>query len=411
MLDRRTAWIVALVATATMTVSYVDRTTLAVLAPTITKELDISEAQYGWLTSAFSFAYLVATPFAGWWIDRAGARRGLVTSVLAWSAVAALHALVPGFGVLLALRIALGMAEGPSFPGAAQTVSRVLPPADRSRGFGVLFTGSSIGAMLTPPLASWLYDLAGWRVAFLGTAVVGLAWLPIWLAFTSRADVRAKMDATEVVAEAPVARAIPLHHLVLEPVIQRALIAIFAVAPVIGLVGAWGAKYLVRIHAIDQAAVGHFLWLPPLGLDLGAVLFGDLAGRQLRAAGVPPRALFAGAALMTASMALLPLATTPWQAMAIMAVALAGGGAVYTLVTGDALGRVPRHVVSSAGGVIAGAQSLALVVANPLVGMAVAAYGTYDVVAIALGCWVVPGCAVWWAWRPPAGLVRAARTA
>ncbi len=407
MLDRRTAWIVALVATATMTVSYVDRTTLAVLAPTLTKELDISEAQYGWLTSAFSVAYLVATPFAGWWIDRAGARRGLAVSVLAWSAVAALHALVPGFGVLLALRIALGMAEGPSFPGAAQTVARVLPARDRSRGFGVLFTGSSIGAMVTPPLAGWLYALAGWRIAFLGTAVVGLAWLPIWLVYTARGDVRKKLDVAEVVDASEPPRPIPLHHLVLEPVIQRALLAIFAVAPAVGLVGAWGAKYLVRVHAIDQGAVGHFLWLPPLGLDLGAILFGDLAGRQLRAAGVPPRALFTGGALMTAVIALLPLAATPWQAMAIMAVALAGGGAVYTLVTGDALGRVPRHVVSSAGGVIAGAQSLALVITSPLIGAAVAASGSYDAAAIAIGCWVVPGCVIWWAWHPPAGLVRA----
>jgi hypothetical protein len=38
----------------------------------------------------------------------------------------------PGFAVLFMLRIALGVAEGPSF-GAAQTVQRVLPPADRPR--------------------------------------------------------------------------------------------------------------------------------------------------------------------------------------------------------------------------------------------------------------------------------------
>ncbi|MBC7978736.1 MAG: MFS transporter, partial [Myxococcales bacterium] len=60
--------------------SYVDRMTLAVLAPAVTKALDISDEAYGWLGSAFSMAYLFGTPFAGWWIDRAGARRGLVAS-------------------------------------------------------------------------------------------------------------------------------------------------------------------------------------------------------------------------------------------------------------------------------------------------------------------------------------------
>jgi len=132
------AWLVAVVATLTMTVSYADRLTLSVLAPAVTKELEISEEAYGWLGSAFAMAYLFGTPFAGWWIDRAGARRGLVASVLAWSAVAALHAIVPGFGVLFMLRLALGITEGPGFPGASQTVQRIRsracrPAACRSR--------------------------------------------------------------------------------------------------------------------------------------------------------------------------------------------------------------------------------------------------------------------------------------
>src|SRR5258708_33701096 len=110
-----------------MAISYVDRQTLAVLAPTVTKALHIDDAQYGWLASAFSIAYLVAAPIAGKVIGVVGARRGLLAAVLAWSLVAALHAVVPGFGVLFALRIALGGAGSPSFPGATQTVQRALP--------------------------------------------------------------------------------------------------------------------------------------------------------------------------------------------------------------------------------------------------------------------------------------------
>ncbi len=53
-LSRRHAWLVAIVATLTMTVSYVDRGTLAVLAPTVSKALHLSEEDFGWLVSAFS---------------------------------------------------------------------------------------------------------------------------------------------------------------------------------------------------------------------------------------------------------------------------------------------------------------------------------------------------------------------
>src|SRR5205814_9590873 len=100
LVGRPTAWTVAIVAMLTMTVSYIDRLTLAVLAPSVTKALHITETQYGWLQSAFSIAYLVATPLSGWWIDRIGARRGLVGSILVWTAVSALQALAPGLGSL-----------------------------------------------------------------------------------------------------------------------------------------------------------------------------------------------------------------------------------------------------------------------------------------------------------------------
>lgn len=399
MLSRRGAWAVAIVATLTMTVSYMDRATLTVLAPSVTKALGISEAAYGWLTASFSIAYLIATPLAGWWIDRVGARRGLVVSVLVWSTVAGLHALVPGLGLLLVMRVALGFTEGPSFPGASQTVQRVLPPEDRSRGFGVLFTGSSIGGMLVPLIATNLYEVAGWRVAFLGTAAVGLLWIPLWLAVTRSPAVRERIDARpeEVIGPRP-----SFSELVRHSIMRRALVAIFAAAPTIGFVSAFGAKYLERTFGVAQDNMDRYLWLPPLALDVGAVLFGDLAARQARAAGVPPKLLVAIAMVLAASPIALPYATDPWTAIALASVALAGGGALYTLVTADMMARMPRECVSFAGGIMAGAQSLALIVSSPLIGWSVDRYGTYDVAVVVLGCWVIPGTLLWIAWPPQA---------
>jgi MFS transporter, ACS family, aldohexuronate transporter len=399
-LTRRMAWMVAIVATLTMTVSYIDRITLAVLAPTVTKVLDISDEAYGWLGAAFSAAYLFGTPFAGWWIDRAGARRGLVASVLAWSAVAALHAVVPGFGVLLVLRLALGITEGPGFPGAAQTVQRILPERERERGFGVLFTGSSFGAMVAPPLASALFVLAGWRVAFLITTAAGLIWIPLWLFVTRSPAVRERLDVAVVVA-APAEPRPSFREMVTHPITIRALCGVFAAAPVFGFAQIWGAKYLVRTFALQQGEVGHYLWLPPVLFDAGAILFGDLASRQRRPEGAPPRMLFAIGIALAAVLATVPLAETPWQSMALMGIAMAGGGVMYTLITSDLLARMPPGSVSFAGGILAGSQSLALIIANPLIGRAVDHLHSYDAVAIGLAVWAMPGSLIWLLWRPP----------
>jgi len=398
MLPRRVAWSVVAVATLTMTVSYIDRQTFAVLAPKVTEALRISETGYGWLASAFSIAYLVATPVAGWWIDRVGARRGLAVSVLAWSSIAALHALVPNFAVLFALRIALGLAEGPGFPGAAQTVQRALPPAERARGFGLLFTGSSIGGMLVPPIAARLYAAYGWRVTFLGTAIAGLVWIPLWLALARRRDVTAQLELPPVAATVRPR----LAELVREPVIIRGLLAVFAAAPVIGFAAAWGAKYLVWTHAIDQKHVGDYLWLPPLCLDAGAIVFGDLASRLRRSDGGSPVVLYFAALILASAIAFVPWAMSPWKAIALLGLASAGGGAMYTLSTADMLAKLAPGIVSFAGGTLAGAQSLALIIANPLIGYAVDHLDNYDAVTIALALCAIPGSLIWIAWHPRA---------
>jgi ACS family hexuronate transporter-like MFS transporter len=394
------AWLVAIVATLTMTVNYIDRQTLSVLAPSVTRALGISNEAYGWVVSIFSASYLFATPFAGWWLDRVGARRGLVWSVLAWSAVAALHAIVPGIGVLFVLRVALGITEGPGFPGAAQTVHRILPAHERERGFGVLFTGSSIGAMLAPPLASLVYRHAGWRWAFLVTTAAGLFWIPLWLVVTRSTAVRAQLDATTAAKVSGASRA-RFFTLARHPILLRALCGVFATAPVFSFSQIWGAKYLDRMFAVAQGDVGHFLWLPPVMFDVGAVLFGDLASRQRRPEGAPPRLLYAIGAGFATTLAALPLATGPWQAMFVIGIAMGGVGAVYGLVTSDMLGRIPPGSISLAGGILACAQSLALVVSNPIIGRMVDQLGDYDAVGVGLAMWVIPGSLIWLLWRPP----------
>ncbi|HEY5946708.1 MAG TPA: MFS transporter [Kofleriaceae bacterium] len=389
----------AVCATLTMAVSYFDRSTLAVLAPTVREQLHISATAYGWLTSAFSIAYLIATPLSGWWIDRIGARRGLVGSVLMWTIIAALHAVVPGFWMLFALRIALGVAEGPSFPGAAQTVQRILPIEERARGFGVLFTGSSLGGMLAPPVASALFAQWGWRIAFLGTALIGLVWVPAWLFFTTRKGVPAQLDAAEVSRE-PAPRP-PLRELIKHPALLRGLLAIFAVAPIFGVALSWGAIYLVSKFGITQAQVGDYLWLPPLVFDAAAILFGHLASKRHRSDGSSPRLLFAIGMLLAASLVALPWMSDAWNAVYVIGVAMAGGGVVYTLATADMLQRMPAGSVSFAAGLMAGAQSLSLIIVNPLIGAAVDHFGNFDVASVAIGLWALPGCIAWLVWRLP----------
>lgn len=400
---RGRAWALTLVATFTMAISYVDRQVLAVLAPTVTAALRIDEVGYGVLASAFSVAYLVGAPVAGRIVDAVGARRGLLGAVVVWSIVAAAHAGAVGFGSLLLLRVALGLAEAPSFPGAVQTVQRALPPAERARGFGVLFTGSSIGAMIAAPLATILEAKLGWRLAFLTSAIVGLVWIPLWLALAWSPEGRAALDRESAPSPPGVSRdeKPPVLSIVRHPAVLRAMLVVFASAPTMAFILLWGAKFLVRRYGVTQLEVGHYLWAPPLFFDLGAILFGDFASRRARDPERSPRGLFAIAVVLACAVGLVPLTSGAWPAVLLFGVAGAGVGALFALLTSDMLARVPQQAVSLAGGITAAAQSLAYIVALPLVGLVVKRTGSYALVLYALAIWTVPGCVGWLLWPPP----------
>lgn len=414
-MERQRAWGLALVATLTMTVSYIDRQTLSVLAPTITSVFGISEGQYGLLAAAFSMAYLVGTPAAGWLVDRVGARRGLPLSLLLWTAVAASHALAPSFAVLFALRILLGLAEAPSFPGAAQVVQRALPPGDRARGMGVLFTGSSIGATIAPKLATSLQGAFGWQAAFVGSALVGLLWIPLWLALSSSPDARRALDARPQPA-APEPAAPGRARLLGDPAVLRAVLVVLASAPAISFSLIWSAKYLVKAHGLTQQQVGDYIWMPPLLFDLGAIFFGDQASRRLRGlagpgaslAEIPPaRGLVAASMALCAALALAPLPGSLHGALLFISLSMAGGGGLYAIVTSDMMARVPPGAVSTAGGITAAAQSLTYIILNPLIGRFLDRGGSYDTVLMALGAWVLPGTLVWIFYNPAGRRVEA----
>ena len=104
-------WFVLSIFVLSSTINYLDRQTLATVAPVIRGELRLSNEQYGWIVAAFSIAYAFCAPLAGLAIDRIGLNRGISLAVGMWSAAALSTGWVRGFGGLLVCRALLGVAE------------------------------------------------------------------------------------------------------------------------------------------------------------------------------------------------------------------------------------------------------------------------------------------------------------
>ena len=373
----------AVVATLAMSVSYLDRQTLAAIAPTVREKLLISHERFGWLTSAFALAYLAFAPVSGWLVDRVGARRALALAVLVWSVVAASHGLASSFWALVALRAALGAAEAPSFPAAAQTIRGALPVSQRSAGFGLLFTGSSIGAMVAAPLAVRITADYGFRYAFLGTAIVGLLWLPVWLLATRRAPTPSP--------EAPLPRP-AIGPLLLNPAMIRQALIVATSAPALMLVMNWYPQYLTEASGVPKNDVGHYLWLPPLMFDAAAVTFGVVAStRDARRPAASHWGLMLVAAALTSTLALVPLVSGPWARVLLAGTSMAGGAGMYVLGTADMMRRVPAEMVATAGGLSAAVQSIVQIAASPVLGRVLDRSHAWSGALVLLGLIAIPG--------------------
>jgi len=397
------AWLLVGGATMTMAVSYFDRQTLTALAPTLSGALKLTNQDFGWLVSGFSFAYMVGTPVAGRIVDRIGARRALLGAVLLWTVAAALHSLVWSFVTLLLLRVALGLAESPSFPGATQTIHRALPPASRARGIGFLFTGSSIGAFLAPFAAITLNQYYGWRVAFLVTAVAGLIWIPVWLYMTRGAKVQAVMDApARQAGDAPAStERVSLVSLLRHRAVLKAAIVVLTTSPLIGFVLFWSAKYLNAAEGIHQNDLPRYLWLAPILFDLGAIGFGHLSSSYTEKFGGFSRPLFLCCGLLACVLPLMLVVRGPWVAVALAGIAIAGVAGLFVMFTADMIGQVPARAVGTAASLTATTQSIAFVISSPLIGLVVDRTHSYTLPIIVLSALALPGVLVYLLWRHP----------
>lgn len=380
-------WTIAVVATLGTTVSHIDRQTLSAIAPSVTKALAIDNTRYGWLLSAFAMAYLVGAPFAGVVLDRFGARRGFALAVLIWSFIAGAHALAFSFLSLFLLRIALGLAEAPSFPAAAQAVRHALPGARRPLAFGMLFTGSTLGAVVAVKLSLALEAVYGYRGAFLGTALIGTLWIPIWLLATRKlGDVPRPETAPATTRATWIAMA-------KSPPVIRTFVVVVGSAPALMFALQWASKYLADVWHIAKVDAGSYLIAMPILFDLGAVGFGAIASQREKKLEGPPRThkdLLLASTVLVTLLAFAPLTHSPIAAISLMALSACGGGGIYALATSDMFARVPVQLTSSAGGIAAAGQSLAHIVTGPLIGWSIDRTHGYHAAFVALGLVVVP---------------------
>ncbi len=350
-------WRIALLVSAAVAISYLDRQTLPWAIKAIQADIPITNQAKAFLDSAFLVAYGLMYLGGGRLLDWLGTRRGFLIVMIFWSLACASHGFAGGVLMLAASRLLLGIGEGGGFPAATRAVGEWFPVAERATAMGIINAGSAVGAVVAPAFISfvllnvgWL-GLAPWRWVFFLTGAFGLIWavgwwkiyfLPAGLEGTNRSEN----------ARRPAA---PLGELLRHREIWGVIVAKFMSDAAWYFYLFWLPKYLFDARHFDLKAAGAVGWIPYAASGVGSLCGGALCGRLMNggASVNAARKIAAGlsAAVMPCVM-FVPHAPSVAWVIALFSVAFAGQQSWSTIVMVLPTDLVPPSSVGTVAGLI-----------------------------------------------------------
>jgi ACS family hexuronate transporter-like MFS transporter len=358
-------WMVALV-TFGLIVNYLARNTLSVAAPTLMKDLTITTEQYANIVVAWQLCYAFMQPVAGYVLDAIGTKTGFFVFALAWSGACAAAALATGWQSMAFLRGLLGLTEAAGIPAGVKATTEWFPAKERSVAIGWFNIGSSVGALLAPPLVVWAILQSGWQLAFLIVGGLGIVWSFIWLLLYKHPRDQRSLGEEErqyiLSGQEAHFKDVPRHKGSWKKIIgSRNFYAIASARmlsePAWQTFNAWIPLYLMTERHMNIKEIAMFAWLPFLAADLGCILGGYLSPffyKHMKVSLFTSRkmVLLFGASCMIGP-ACIGLVESPYTAIMLLCI---GGFAHQTLsgalyaVTSDSFGKNEVATATGMGG-------------------------------------------------------------
>ena len=176
-------WGIAVLLGIGVLVNYFDRVNLTAAQASLHAEFGIDDIAFGYLLSAYSWTYAAMQIPIGVILDRFGVVFTGRWSSLLWSVSSALTALSTGFGTFFASRLLLGIGEAPTFPINAKATGYWFPIKERGLATAIFDSAAKIATGIAVPVVFILLAAYGWRVTFIVTAILSLAFFAAFYLF------------------------------------------------------------------------------------------------------------------------------------------------------------------------------------------------------------------------------------
>jgi len=166
-------WTALVILTALNFLNYIDRSVLFAVQPLVQTEFHLTNAQLGYLTSAFLIFYMIAAPFVGPLADRYSRKLIIVLGAIFWSGLTLLTAVTHTYGELLLRHTLVGVGEATFVTIAPTFVADLFPEERRGRILGIFYLAIPVGTATGYLLGGKLGPGFGWRFPFYVAAIPG----------------------------------------------------------------------------------------------------------------------------------------------------------------------------------------------------------------------------------------------
>jgi ACS family glucarate transporter-like MFS transporter len=335
------------------TINFADRATMAIAGPEIKRLFNLSPVEMGYIFSAFAWSYMMAQMPGGWLLDRFGSKMTYFFSIMLWSTFTLLQGTVGFFtggvavALLFALRLLVGAAEAPSFPGNSRLTSTWFPTAERGRAVAVFNSAQYFATVLFAPLMGWLVHGHGWESVFYVMGALGILTALVWLrtVYAPKDHPRVNQAELDYIAQGgalidlddrqPAAsrQQIKTWQCIKEMLSNRMLLGVYigqySISTLTYFFLTWFPVYLVQERHMTILKAGLIAALPAVAGFVGGILGGVLSDRLLKAncsLAVARKTPIVVGMLLSMSVVICNYVTADWLVIGIMSLAFFGKG-------------------------------------------------------------------------------------
>jgi ACS family sodium-dependent inorganic phosphate cotransporter len=388
-------------------ICYIDRVNISVASVAMADRFGWTETEKGFVLSSFFIGYMIAMGVAGWLSDRFGPKRVLGFAVIWWSVFTFItpFAAYSSFGVLIAVRIAMGIGEAATMPGSYGMMGRWVPAEERARSVSLFISGIPIGTLFGLIATGWIVAELGWPAAFYIFGVAGLLWVPFWFLFVyDEPRQHPKISANELdrvrhlVERRPEKPRFPWRKFLSLPAFWALMVNHFCSTMAMYIALAWLPSYFRDVQGLTISGAGLYSAAPWLSMFLMTNAGGWFADRLI-ARGISTTAVrkimqisgLLGAALF---ILLVPFAPSAGVAVLMLSAVLGFGALTVSGYGTNHLDIAPNHAgmlmgITNTVGTVPGVVGVALT------GFLIDLTGTYNSVFVMVACVNVVGALIW----------------